>query len=544
MEKLLSKTKSLIFQRQKDILSGAIILSLMIIVSRFFGLIRYRTLATYFTKEELDIFFAAFRMPDFVFELLITGALSSAFIPIFIKYQKKGDNEELHYNISSIINFIFLSLIVFTLLLALTASLIIPILIPGFDKNQIETVIRLSRILLFTQLPFLVLGNVLSGIAQANRIFIITAIAPIVYNLGIIIGTILFSEKMWLMGPLLGTVIGALLFFILQLPILFMQKFHFRFFVFQKKVLREFVTLFIPRVLSVITTQIDLTIDLILSTLLGSGSYTVFFFSQHLSLFPVSFIGMAFGQASLPYMSNLYKKGQITEMKKVFVSSILQLLYFSVPAALFFIFARTPIVRIVFGGRKFDWLATNQTALTLSIFAFSVPAHTIFYFITRSFYATHDTKTPFLVNFFTVGINILLSSIFVVVLQLPVWSLALSFSIAISINIILLLFFFYKKIGGYDLTKLIHHSLKITFIAFLASLPSYAILKLLDPLVINTTRTINVFLLLSLTFSTFAIFYLFFSWLFTVEEIYVLSRLISKVGEIKRRVTEVYTEPG
>ncbi len=544
MEKLLSQTKKLIFHKQKDILSSAIILSVMIIVSRFFGLIRYRTLATYFTKEELDIFFAAFRIPDFVFEILITGALSSAFIPIFIKYQKKDNKDELQNNISSIINFIFLFLFIFVFITSIGAEFIVPLLTPGFSADQIDKVVEISRILLITQLPFLVAGNILSGIAQANRIFLITAIAPIIYNLGIIGGTILFSSQFSLYGPLIGTIIGASLFFLIQLPILYLQHFRFYFFKFERKVLHEFITLFVPRLLSVLTTQIDLTIDLILASLVGSGSYTIFFFSQHLSLFPVSFIGMAFGQASLPYMSNLFKNNQIMEMKKIFVNSLLQLLYLSVPASLFFIFARTPIVRIVFGGRKFDWLATNQTALTLSIFALSIPAHAIFYFITRSFYAMHDTKTPFTINFATVGLNIILSWIFIVTLGLPVWSLALSFSISITINIFLLLISFHKKIGGFDITKLTLHSIKIYLIAFLATLPSYAILKILDPLVINTTRTINVGLLLSIVFLAFGFSYLFFSWLFTVEEIYILSRLLIKIDELKRRLSEVYTESG
>jgi putative peptidoglycan lipid II flippase len=539
MENLLRNTKKLIYKRQHDILSSALILSIMIIISRVFGLIRYRTFATFFTKEELDIFFAAFRLPDLVFEILITGALSSAFIPIYIKYKK--DPKELYTNISSIINLVFLSLAVIIVIIVIFADPIVRIMTPGFTDAQVEYVVYLSRILIVGQLPFLVMGNMLSGISQANQTFMISAIAPIVYNIGIIGGTIILAPYLWLFGPVIGVVFGAFLFFIVQVPTMYILRFNYRPFTFNKKVLHEFITLFVPRTLSVITTQIDLTIDLTLSTLLGSGSYTIFYFAQHLQLFPVSFVGVAFGQASLPYISNLFKDGQIATIKKLFVDSILQLLYISIPLSLFFIFARTPIVRIIFGGRKFDWIGTNSTALTVSIFALSIPMHTIFYFITRSFYASHDTRTPFVINFMSVALNASLSYFFISYLKLGVWSLGLAFSIAVSINVIALITAFYFKIKGFDFTKLIVHTVKIYVTGFCASIAPYLLLKLMDDLLIDTARTINVLTLLTMTFLLFVLCYAFFSWLFNVEEIYMFRHIVRRFTSFKKQIEEVYS---
>lgn len=542
MEKFLHNTKKFIFLQQKDILSSAIVLALMIVVSRLFGFLRYRTLATFFSKEELDIFLSAFRLPDFIFEVLITGALTSAFIPIFVKYKK--NNEELSKNISSIINFMVGGLLLFIIGAFFLSPLIIPFFTPGFSAEKIKLIINLSRILLLSQLPFLVLGNILSGMAQAHKIFIVTAIAPILYNLGIIIGTVIFTHSFWIYGPIIGVIIGAILFFLVQLPTLFIINFQFRFFAVQKKALIEFVKLFIPRVLSVMTTQIDLTIDLILATFLGSGSYTIFFFAQHLQLFPVSFIGMSFGQASLPYLSDLYKEGKLIEIKKIFVDSLLQIMFLTVPISFFFIFARTPIVRFFFGGVKFDWEGTVQTAITLSYFAFSLPFHAIFYFITRSFYALHDTKTPFLINIFSVGINSILSVLFIFVLRLPVWSLANSFSIAIICNVLLLLFFFYKKVQSFEGMRLVVHATKIYVASFISSACAYLLMKFFDELILDTTRTINVFFLLVVTFSVFALVYLFLSWLFNIEEIYILGRLSLKMQEMKKKIVEMYSDIG
>lgn len=542
MIKILKDTKRLIFTKQKDILSSAIILSSMIILSRFFGLIRYRTLASFFSKEELDLFFASFRLPDFAFEILITGALSAAFIPIFIKYQK--DKKILNENISSIINFMMMGLFLFILVIFVGADFLIPAITPGFSPEQTKVIVSLSRALLISQLPFLVLGNIFSGMAQANRIFIVTAIAPVLYNLGIIAGTIFFAKPFWLFGPVIGVTAGAVLFLLIQMPINLIIDFGYQLFAFKKAILKEFIGLFLPRVLSVLTTQIDLTIDLTLSSLIGPGSYTIFFFAQRLQLFPVGFLGMAYAQASLPYLSDLYGDKKLAEIRNIFVDTILRLFFFCIPLSFFFIFARTPLVRLFFGGPKFDWEGTVLTAITASYFAFSLPFHTIFYFITRAFYATHDTRTPFLVNFFSVFLNTILSLFFIFVLNLPVWSLAISFSIAISINVVMLAALFYKKIGGFNLFKLFKNCSKIYFVSFISSFFAYPLMKLTDGLVFDTSRTINVFFLLASTFSLFILLYLFLAWLLNIEEIYILGALILKLKGLKKKVTEVYTDVG
>lgn len=542
MDRFLNQTKKLIFRKQSDILSSAIILSAMMVTSRLFGVIRNRTLAEFFTKEELDIFFAAFRVPDFIFEIIITGALSSAFIPIFIKYKKNP--ESLKENMSSIINVMMMLLVFLVTFGYIFADKIVPLTIPGFSASDTQLVVELSRIFILSQLPFMVLGNIFSGIGQANKTFILTAIAPIVYTIGLIAGTIFLSSTYWIYGPAFGVMIGALLFFLIQFPIVFVVDFSYKLFAFNKKVIKEFFTLVVPRTLSVLTSQIDHTVDLILATLIGGGSYTIIYFAQRLQLFPVAFVGMAFGQASLPYISSLYKDKKFKTIKDLFVDSILQVFYVSVPMSIFFIFARTPLVRIAYGGGRFDWDATVQTAIALSAFALSIPIHSIFYFITRVFYASHDTKTPFLVNLFAIGINMGLSVYFIIIKELPVWALGISFSISITINVIILMVLYYRRIKGFSLTKLAINTSKIYMISFIAALPSYAVIKIFDNLILDTARTINVFLLLLLSAFVYGVFYLFSSWFFTVEEVYVLTKLLLKVKALRKRIDEVYTESG
>jgi Uncharacterized membrane protein, putative virulence factor len=294
MNKIVSATRSIIFSKQKTIFSSALLIATTIIIARFFGFLRFRVLASYFAKEQLDIFFASFRIPDIVFEILITGALTSSFIPIFIKY--KEDREELSKNISSIINIIFFSLFLIIIFIFTFLDKIIPLITAGYSQEKINQIIIFSRILLLGQLPFLILGNFLTGIGQANKTFLLPSIAPIFYNLAIITATIFFNH-VGLLAPIIGVVLGSFLIFLIQIPLLFIDSFSYRLLFKVNYAVKDFFHMAIPRILTVAVSQIDATIDLTLTTFLKTGSYTAFYLAQHLQLLPVSIIGIAFGQS-------------------------------------------------------------------------------------------------------------------------------------------------------------------------------------------------------------------------------------------------------
>lgn len=539
MEKFLKRTSDFIFSQQKTILSSALILSFMIILTSLFGFLRYRVLSTYFNKEELDIFFASFRLPDLIFEILITGAITSTFIPFYLKY--KEDKKALTENVSSVINFILIFLFFFIILLFLFNRQIIIFITPGYNQEKTEKIIYFSKFLLLGQLPFFILGNFLTGLGQANKIFFLSALAPVLYNLTIIIFTIFFHNQLNLLAPIIGVILGSVVLFLIQTPLIFKLNFSYQPIIKKTKEVIDFFRLIIPRTLTVIVAQIDATIDLTLATFLGSGAYTSFYLAQHLQLLPVSIIGIAFGQASLPYLSEIYQQKKIEEYKKIVVDSILRIFFLIIPIAIFLIFARTPLVRFFFGGEKFDWQATVQTAITLSYFALSLPFHSIYYFLTRCFYSMMDSKTPFYIAFFSIMINIFLSLIFIFILKLSVSSLALSFSISIFFNSLLLFLFLNKKIANLDYLFISKETGKILFSSILSGLFSYFLMKLFDGLVFNTAFTINVFFLILTIFLIFIILYLFISWLINVKELYLLTKLLIKVKEYQKKFIEFYS---
>ncbi len=539
MNKIFNKTKQFVFSQQKSIFSSALILAFMIVIARLFGFLRYRILAGYFTTDTLDVFYASFRIPDLVFEILITGALISSFIPIYIKY--KNDKEKLSTNISSIINLVFVVLFIFLIILFVFMNKIMALITPGYDIEKIRLISRYSRYLLIGQLPFLVFGNILTGIGQANKTFFLAALAPVFYNLGIIVATIILAPNLNLLAPVIGVVLGAVLFLLIQFPLLFKFDFKYCFILKKTRGLIEFVKTTIPRILTVLTAQIDATIDLALATLLEPGSYTILYLAQRFQLLPVSVIGIALGQASFPYLSEMYQNNKIDEFKKVVVDSIMNIFFLTIPIMLFFVFARTPLIRLFFGGVKFDWNSTVLTAITLSFFALSLPFHSVYYFLTRCFYAFLDTKTPFILSIISVSLNAILSIVFIVFLKLPVWSLAISFSISMTINVILLFILLFKRIKGLNLKIIFLETSKILFASLISSIFSYYLLKFLDGLVFDTTRTIQVFFLLTTVGIIYLLLYLFIAWLINTKEIYLVSKLIIKAKEYKKKIIELQT---
>jgi putative peptidoglycan lipid II flippase len=413
---------------------------------------------------------------------------------------------------------------------------------PGFanDPEKIQKIIYYSRLLLLGQLPFLVLGNFLTGISQAKKSFILPALAPIIYNLAIILATLFFAPQMHLLAPVIGVILGALAFFIIQIPVLFFVDFQYKFVIAHLEESYRFFRTAIPRILTIIVAQIDATVDLTLATLMGSGSYTIFYLAQTLQLLPVSIIGMAMGQASLPYLTDMYQDGKIKEFKNIIIDSLLNILFFTVPATAFFMITRTPIVRLFYGGEKFDWEGTVLTALTLFYFCFSLPLHSIYYFLTRCYYSIFDTRTPFYISLGSIALNAFLSIWFTITLQLPVWALGISFSISMNLQVIFLLYLFNKKIGGLDIRRLLTESFKIALAAVNTSVLTYFLIRLLDGLIFDTSRTINVFLLLLIAFVFFSSVHIFLCWLFGTKELYILTKMIMKAKQYQQKILVLY----
>src|SRR3989304_5539895 len=217
---------SIIGRKQTSVRSAALILITMVLISRLLGLIRDRMLAARFAPDDLGVYFAAFRLPNLIFEVLVMGALTSAFIPVFTKYITQEREKEARFTASSLINLSILVFVVFALPALLWTAQFSRLLAPGFNGEQIAQMAEFTRFMIVFQVLPLLVGNFFTGILQSYNLFLVPALAPVVYNLGIIIGIVALTSGYGLWAPVAGVAIGAVLFVAIQLPALVSVGYH------------------------------------------------------------------------------------------------------------------------------------------------------------------------------------------------------------------------------------------------------------------------------------------------------------------------------
>jgi putative peptidoglycan lipid II flippase len=538
MVKLIKNTVKLLYIRQSNIISAATIIMLMVFLSRILGLFRDRLLAARFTPEELGVYYAAFRIPNMIFELLVMGALATAFIPVFTFYLKKG-TDQANNIANSVINIGVLILLITSLPLILFTKEISQVLAPGFSSHQINTMVIFTRIMLLGQVAPLLVGNFITGILQSHQNFITPALAPVAYNFGILISIIIFSPFIGLFAPVFGVVLGAIIFLTIQIYPVIQFGYRYKFsFDYKNKGVKDIGKLMLPRTLGLAVSQIDTTVDLILATLLGASAVTAFNLAQHLQQLPIGLFGASIAQASLPTLSSLHSENKLNEYKSILITSFHQILFLVVPFSALLIVLRIPIVRLVFGSSTlFDWNTTVITGKTLAYFSISLFAQSLVHLLARGFYAVQDTKTPVIIGGISVSINALLSVIFINYYHLDVWGLGLSASIASIINMVLLLLFLDKKIGYFSKYELIIPAVKIFLSGMITAISLYIPIKLLDQLVFDTTKTFS--LLMLTTISTFFgfIVYIFSSWFLEVKELSLLGKFWIRMKKYKSKIS-------
>ena len=521
-----------LFRKQNSVLSAAAILMTAVLVSRLLGLLRDRFLAAYFfdpaSAGQLDVYFAAFRLPDMVFQLLVVGALAAAFIPVFSSYFIKDKTEAWHVA-STVIS---LGLVFFLLLAGLIFFLSEPLsrlIAPSFSAQEMVLMVTITRWLLLAQLSFLI-SNFLTGILQSQQHFIVPALAPIVYNLGIIIGILWLSPIMGIFGPVAGVILGAFLHLVIQLPLVQATGFKFKLsFDWRHPGVRRIGRLMLPRTLALAVSQIELTVAVFIATALPAGSLAIFYFAQHLNSLPVGLFGATIGQAALPALAQTAQDSSLLKFKQLLISSLNQVLYLSMPAGMILLILRLPAVRLAFGARSFPWEATLLTGQAVALFAISVFAQSAIQILVRGFYALSNTRSPFVIGASAVAVNVFLSFIFVYRFGLGILGLALAISLASFLHLGLLFWRLSRILGGFSADEFYLPVAKMTVATLLTGLSLWLPFRLLDKYIFNTTRTLELVGLSAVTVLIGLLVYGALSYLFKIKELNHFFDLIKKV---------------
>jgi putative peptidoglycan lipid II flippase len=546
MNDLIARGRKILNSQQSTVLSAATLIMVMIVASRVLGLVRQRILAGYFAPDSLSLFFAAFRLPDAIFEVLVFGTFSSAFIPVFTRALKGGQKKawEIAGRIVTIGLLIFLCLAV---ILVLGAPQIYSVIAPGFGDQDTKEIANLARILFVAQ-GFFVVSYVLTGVLESLRRFLVPALAPIFYNLGIILGTVILAPKLGLAAPAVGVVIGAAAHFLIQYPLSRKLGFRFIWNIHPNEGVKKVGQLALPRVVDLAFDQIGKTTELFLSSLISLGSYTYYTFANTLQLLPVTLIGTSLAKAVLPLLSRA--DGDLKEYRRILLGATFQAFFFTLPFSATLVVLRIPIVRLVFGTKIFDWEATVQTGMVLSVYALGVVSQTLMSIIARAFFALHDTLTPVKISF--VGLTLLVVGDLALVLglHLPVWALAASFSFSTLVEAIALIILINRRVGEIVNLKFLVHFTKILVSTLASGLSMYFLLKFFDrsvwvkqlsflsnassllpfeKFVLDTRYTVNLLILTVITLLIGASVYLIFSFIFNIEEAHYFLKVAKKL---------------
>lgn len=418
-------------------MAGAAVLAATSLASRLMGLFRDRILAgTFGAGEQLDIYFAAFRIPDFIYNLLVLGALSAGFIPIFTHALISKDREGAWRIVNGALNLLAVILIGLLIMIAIFAPFLVPFIAPGFHPQALEETTTLTRIMFLSPF-FLGLSAIIGGVLQSFKRFVIFSLGPIFYNIGIIIGATVFADWWGLLGLAWGVVLGTFLHFVIQLPSVHELGYRYQWvWTPREPFVREMTRLMLPRTLGLAVTQLNFVVMTVIASTLAAGSITIFNLANNFQHAAVGVIGISFAIAAFPTLSEAAAKGDRADLVRHLSETTRQVLLFILPATVLFLLLRAQIVRVVLGTGAFDWSATILTADTLAFFALSLAVQSLVPLLTRVFYAVKDTLTPFVVGLISVVVNVG----FALWLKdvLGVRGLALAFSIATTVNFVLL----------------------------------------------------------------------------------------------------------
>lgn len=529
--------------QQNSILSAALIITGANVVSSLSGLIRERQLITYFFGNDLsqqayEAFQVAFQIPDMLFQLIILGAISAAFIPIFTELKKKNEKEA--FFISSVVMNILTLIFVFFSILAFIFAEPLTMMRTGqaFNTYQIGIAVKLTRIMLFAQLFFAV-SNFLTGILQSYQRFIIPSIAPVLYNIGIMLGVYLFADKFGIYSAGIGVIIGAFMHMIIQLPLAIKLGFKFSFSLnYRHPSIIKLFKLMPPRVLTVSVTELQNLSLAFFATTIGSLSFVIIRLALRLMTIPIRLFGVPISQASLPFLSEKSDENDKKKFIQLIVQSLNQIAFLSMPASVLLLILRIPIVRLVFGADEFPWSATILTGRVVAIIAVSIAAQAMVQLLIRGFHALKDTRTPFYITVITVFFYIFSSAILVYFTNLGVLGLAIATSATAFFELFLFLFFLNKKAKFFLDKSFFMPQLKIIASTFLMAVFLYLPFRVLDELIFDTSRTFELISLTIITSTIGLLGYAYFSVLFDVKEFGYFAKMLSSIGKWKKTINK------
>ncbi|HHT36504.1 MAG TPA: murein biosynthesis integral membrane protein MurJ [Firmicutes bacterium] len=423
-----------------------------IFLSRVLGFVRERAIATVFGRTwETDVFFAAFAIPDLMYQLLVGGVISSAFIPVFTQYLAKDDEKQAWHVASSFINLTGTLLVMMTILGIIFTPILAPLVGIGFEGEQRSLLVKLMRIT-FPAVFFTALSGISMGVLNSYQKFTLPAIGPLIYNSAQILSAYVLGPIFGIVGMAYGTVVGSFGSFFIQFPTVVQlgRSYYRRLVDFKHPGMQRMFKLMLPAILGLSIAQINMIVGQNLASLLETGSIVALRLANRLINFPLGIFAMGLSTAIFPTLARQAAKNEMAELKETFSFGLRLVFYITVPSAVGMAVLRVPIVRLLFETGEFTSQDTAITAYTLLFYSAGLIAQAGLQILTRVFYSLQDTVTPVKVGFVTVILNFVISISLLKWTNLDTGGLALAFSITSLIQMLILVWSLRKKLGAVD----------------------------------------------------------------------------------------------
>lgn len=536
----LERGKHMTEKTTENAAKAAGMISLMFLFSRILGFIRENLSGRLFNRFQTDAFFAAFIIPDTMYYLLVGGALSAAFIPIFTEYLAKGEEEEGWKVAGTFINITVLLLAVFTVFGVSFAEGLAPLEAPHFAAAKLKLLVQLTRIM-FPAVCFTALAGLMGGALNSYQHFFAPALGPIFYNIAIITGALLLGPKYGISGMAIGVVVGAVGNFLIQVS--FLRKFgknhyHLGMLDLTNPGFRRMLVLMVPALLGLSATQANIWITNVMASSLHEGSITALRFANRLIQLPIGIFASGVAMAFFPLLSRLAAQQQMDEFKDTLSLALRSIFFVMIPSAVGLIVLRYPIIKILFEGQKFTPADTSLTAYALFFYSFALFAHAGILMLPRAFYALQDTKTPVAVSIVSVTLSIILNWIFLNYTHLGVGGFALSFSIMGFVNMILLMVILRRKIRGIRGQAILTSFVKTTLASLIMGVMIVLLQRGLDPIsrYLGLGGHVEAAIIVVCGMGAGIIVFLVTAWLLRMEEMEMTLRLLKRKFIKKRTV--------
>ncbi len=380
---------------------AALLLGGFAFVSQLLGLVRDRTLAHIVgVGPTLDVYYAAFRIPDFLYLSIASLASITVLMPFLMEKINSGDNSI--DKGKSFMNNVFSAYIIFMITISLLIAIFIPYIVhfiaPGFNAVQIHLLITTTRIMLLS--PILIgLSNLIGTITQLFRNFLVFSLSPVFYNLGILTGVIFLYPRFGIFGLALGVIFGATMHFFIQVPTVFRHNLFpkFTWKINWHEILRV-VKLSAPRTLTLSCNSLAFIFLVAMASNLKEGSISLFTFAYNLQSVPVGIIGISYSVAAFPMLVKSYSLKDMDNFISQIILAARQIIFWSLPVITLLIVLRAQIVRVILGSSTFTWFDTRLTAASVALFMISLVSQGLVLLFVRGYYAAGNTKKPLFIN--------------------------------------------------------------------------------------------------------------------------------------------------